>query len=318
MKNSSMRGFTLIELLVSIGIIGILLALLLPAVQMARESARKIQCQNHLRQLATAAALHNGTHGHFPTDGWGYRWVGDPDRGFGQTQPGGWIYNLLAYLERQNLRAAGKHENPAEKRRLLAKVVATPVSFFNCPSRRRAVAYSFDAAANVLPVNAPQLTVVAKSDYAINGGDIFVGAGSGPNSTTAADLRSYLWPDLDRFNGISFVRSRIRMAYVVDGTSNTYLLGEKAVNLGDESDPGDDQTMYLGDDADIRRWTASLPIPDTARITDKSRFGSAHQGVCFFAFCDGSVRGISYQIDLPTHANLGNRRDNQPVRVPGY
>ena len=96
-------GFTLVELLVVITIIGILVALLLPAVQAAREAARRLQCANNVKQLALAALSHESAITFFPTGGWDKVWLGHPDRGFGKSQPGGWIYNVLPFIEQEAL-----------------------------------------------------------------------------------------------------------------------------------------------------------------------------------------------------------------------
>src|SRR5580658_8669913 len=96
-------GFTLVELLVVITIIGILVSLLLHAVQSAREQAGMVECKNHLKQLALACQTHVSTYGYFPGGGWGWGWIGDPAHGSGVTQPGGWIYNVLPYLDQRNI-----------------------------------------------------------------------------------------------------------------------------------------------------------------------------------------------------------------------
>lgn len=82
-----------------IAIIGVLVGLLLPAIQAAREAARRAECKNRLKQMGLAALNLEGTHKHFPTGGWGWRYAGDPDRGYSSKQPGGWYYGILAHTE---------------------------------------------------------------------------------------------------------------------------------------------------------------------------------------------------------------------------
>ena len=102
------KGFTLVELLVVIAIIGVLVALLLPAIQAAREAARRTQCSNQLRQLSIAFQNHHDVQKHLPTGGWGFVWLGYPEYGFGPEQPGGWMYNILPFIEQQALHDYGK------------------------------------------------------------------------------------------------------------------------------------------------------------------------------------------------------------------
>ncbi len=129
-------AFTLIEVLVVIAIIGILIALLLPAVQMAREAGRKMECTNNLKQIALAALNHEHIVNSLPTGGWGYNWVGDPNRSHGRRQPGGFFYNILPYMELNSIHDMPKADDPTEKKRMSAMMLMQPVPGFNCPSRR--------------------------------------------------------------------------------------------------------------------------------------------------------------------------------------
>lgn len=132
MRRRIPAGFTIVELLVVIAIIGVLVALLFPAIQMARESSRNSTCSNQLKQLALACLAHEQAQQHLPTGGWGYNWVGDPDQGFGLNQPGGWMFNILPYMDQQNLHDLGLGANPAGR----ATTLTTQLSGVLCPSRR--------------------------------------------------------------------------------------------------------------------------------------------------------------------------------------
>jgi prepilin-type N-terminal cleavage/methylation domain-containing protein len=120
-EKNDRRGFTLLELLVVMGVSAILIGLLLPAIQASRESARRVRCTNNLRQIGVAMMSHESSKGHFPTGGWGFRWVGDPRRGTGRNQPGGWLYCILPYVEQASVYDISSGAvSEAERRSLLA------------------------------------------------------------------------------------------------------------------------------------------------------------------------------------------------------
>ena len=307
-------AFTLVELLVVIAIIGVLVALLLPAVQAARESARRTQCQNQIRQIALGFHNHHDTYQHFPTGGWGWIWVGDPDLGVDQRQPGGWVFNVLPFIEQNTLHARGAGPLGPPKRANIKAMLQTPVRIMNCPSRRKAELFPtpYDS------INADPTTNqnVAKTDYSANCGDFNRNEIDGGPTTNPPSAPPNT-PTEE--TGISYRCSRIRIAEVTDGTSNTFMVGEKFLCVDrwlNGTDPADNETMYAGYDNDIYRSSNATYFPPkqdrrSTGLTGNAFFtwGSAHPGGFNMSYCDGSVRVLPYTINATDFARLGNRGD---------
>lgn len=256
---AAQSGITLVEVLVVIAIIGLLVALMLPAVQMARESSRRSSCANNLRQQAIAIKLHEQTHKIFPTGGW-KDYLGDPDAGYGPKQTGGWIYNILPYIEEDDLRQLGRGLSGPEKEQALLTLMQTPVEVFYCPSRRIARLYPYTGS-QLKNAKPPQ--EAAKTDYAIS-------------TTISYEKSEVIMPDI-QLHG--------------KGASKTVLAGEKWLNLEayDTGGAGDSLVAYVGDSEDIRRTPTGSPASDR---TSGSGFGGPHPGGANIAYCDGSVRFV--------------------------
>ena len=162
-------GFTLVELLVVITIIGILIRVVVAGGQAAREAARQTQCKKPCQTARFAALNHEQVNGFLPSGGWS-RWLaGDPDRGVGEKQPGGWIYQILPYMEQQALHDLGMNNNQAGR----TVCAQTPLATLHCPSRRQPLAYLFMGHLNgdggYAYTNADIAhTSVGKTDYAAN------------------------------------------------------------------------------------------------------------------------------------------------------
>ena len=350
-RRSVRSGFTLIELLVVIAIIAILIALLVPAVQKVREAAQRTQCQNNLKQLGTAMHNCHDVNKHFPTGGWGWFWVGEPGKGSGKNQPGGWIFAILPYIEQDALFKLGDGTAPPQPQALSLghQRTATPLNVVTCPTRRGAkqLPLQFEKIVNGNPNdgleyrnwpasvygNAAYLKVSGRADYAGCGGNqsnsAELGAGPTPaQAATQASLDSYWsgqpWNQTPRFNGIIHARSQTRMTDVKRGTSNTILLGEKYITTNHYFtglDPGDNECMYTGFNNDVSRSTFFQPQQDmrgTAGAVQQNMaapfvlpasfwFGSAHPGAFNICLADGSVRTVSYGIDINVWRACGDR-----------
>ncbi|MDX1963471.1 MAG: DUF1559 domain-containing protein [Pirellulales bacterium] len=337
MRHGVKRGFTLVELLVVIAIIGILVALLLPAIQAAREAARRTTCTNNLSQLAKANLLFLDANKHFPSGGWGWHWVGDPDLA-ALEQPGGWGFSLLPFIEEKNTFELAKDANPQtitpRQKAGALKATQAVISILYCPTRRPPRLVNLGQPNGFQAHNAdgvPNQVQVNKCDYAVNAGEQFIPWGAGPGSLSEGLRGNGFVPAVQKSTGISYQRSKVRIKNILDGTTNVYLLGEKSlrpIHYTTGTDFSDDHSAFSGDDYDLCRWAVrdgqNLPPKTDVELQDTSvgnvflGFGSAHTAVFHAALCDGSVRSVSFEINFLTHRRLFNRGDGVAVNKVGF
>ncbi|MFN7874372.1 MAG: DUF1559 domain-containing protein [Pirellula sp.] len=308
-RTTERLGVTLIELIVVISVIAILLALSLPAVQWSRDSARRMTCQNNLRQLAMAANNHLASQRHFPAGGWGYQWMGVAELGHGLKQPGGWCYNLLPYVEASTeFNLVGTIAQAEQDGQAIARLASAYVDVFRCPSRTiRMVPVD----TGILFYGLHSIDVAAPTDYAVNAGTYFYDTPPGPSRFAVAN--QYQFPPNTPLNGVSHYFSEVRERDITDGLSNTFFAGEKWTSIS-LSGREHNQPLFSGDCMDIKRFTQFAPRPDAIELYDSPfSFGSSHKSGLNFAFCDGSTQTISYMVDEILFSNLGNRRDGNSV-----
>jgi prepilin-type N-terminal cleavage/methylation domain-containing protein/prepilin-type processing-associated H-X9-DG protein len=294
----STSAFTLVEVLVVIAIIGILVALLLPAVQAAREAARRSQCQNNLKQIATAVQTHHDVQKHFPT---------------GRDRPDklgvAWSFRLLPQMEEMVLYTAFQKGVPVDDAPN-AESMRTPIDVYACPTQRKAAAdRNFDN--NDAAPDPEKQGVASLGDYAANAGHrVETGMQNlvSDEFTAAAVDTSIAGP--------VYSGSKIAARRVIDGLSSTLAVGERHLPPEDESVEeakrqwkqgdtaflaGDNRFAILrqsGDDTDSDPsddGLASSPDDPSNR-----KFGSLHVGVTMFAFLDGHVEAIANDIDVKT------------------
>ena len=280
-------GFTLVELLVVIAIIGILVGLLLPAVQYARESARAASCWNNERQLGVALHVYNDTHRHLPPG-----WTGsDPEAGWG------WCIDILPQLEQNDLLNRIRRDLPIDDP-LNKQVRETPLAILLCPSDT--VKSTFTIYTGLGPVEFGNMDVgtpmfeVSRSNY--------VGVFGTEEIEDAPDAG----------NGTFFFNSRLSLADLHDGLSNTLIVGERHSRLG-----GSTWTGVIKDANNAKARIVGIgdhtPNHKDHHFDD---FTSKHPVGVHFLLGDGSVKRLNDSIHIDVYKALITRNGNEPAQLP--
>jgi prepilin-type N-terminal cleavage/methylation domain-containing protein/prepilin-type processing-associated H-X9-DG protein len=307
------RGFTLVELLVVIAIIGTLVALLLPAVQSGREAARRMSCSNNIRNLALASQQYHDAIGQYPS-----AWITYVPQG-STTPSDSWAWGalILPWLEQQNLHKALavtkfplglQFTSPGTNPNFNTQLYQTPLKIFNCPSDMGYVSNHLIPNERAFTTGSSGQVQVGVSNYVANEGHLgfdYYSNGSVPPNT------GIMWGD-----------SYCRMADIVDGTSNTIMVGEReslsgrgAAWIGVDS-PG----SYSQQGASLAVAHAIGKINQTSSDTDPTTqiawntqyygpsdgFTSLHPNGAQFAFCDGSTRWLNNQIASQWNGGCGS------------
>jgi prepilin-type N-terminal cleavage/methylation domain-containing protein/prepilin-type processing-associated H-X9-DG protein len=324
------RGFTLIELLVVIAIIGVLVAILLPAVQSAREAARRIQCTNNLKQMGLALHNYEAGLGSFPSGAISKltdpKWTipaGNCNAAPPESGPGWGLFALMTpYLEQANLHNALNFDlGIADSAN--ATVRGTKLSMYLCPSDTSPATVSMYDCGNPASVSntpVPMLSDLAPSSY--------VGCLGGGNKNHPDPLCGcYEWQP---FNGMFHRNSGIRHADITDGTSNTVGIGERDNRFVLSSWVGvlpGAEVVYnpdLGRGCQNARPAITAVLVHSRQYTvnrpdaSPAAFHTQHPGGGNFLFMDGSVRFLKNSIDLDTMRALCTRGFGEVVSANAY
>jgi len=302
-KSGARRGFTLIELLVVIAIIGVLIALLLPAVQAAREAARRAQCTNNLKQLALAAQNYLNTVGSLPMGMSIQRSSANP--GAGLWTNASCFVPLLQYAEQvQTYNATNWDCNIFDDQN--TTICAFGWSALWCPSdrgveRAQVIDYVLTDFTPLYPMN--------YSSYAGNAGTWFTYQFGGT-------------PTLNNMTGVFYSKSSVKMSDITDGTSNTMAFSERAHSIMATGDHPYWHWWTSGNYGDTQ-YTTFYPMNPTKKLMNGSSgtqgeagvyiesASSLHPGGCNFALMDGSVRFIKETVDC-----WQNNPNNSPPLAP--
>jgi prepilin-type N-terminal cleavage/methylation domain-containing protein len=318
------RAFTLIELLVVIAIIAILISLLLPAVQQAREAARRTQCKNHLKQIGLALHNYESTHNTFPP---GFvsiptsTWSGGANDGIQETGPGwGFFAHILPYIDQAplynsiNFNVPITHASHATQRR----TIITP---YRCPSDTWDRPVTIFSNGVTTPTPAPSTVLV--SDLASIS---YVGCVGGGNPAASGYTALY---EQQPFNGMFHRNSKVRMSDITDGTSNTLGIGERAsmhtpngwagvVPLGwlvFSPQEAARRGQAVGATARPAITMIGVHVRSTGPSPDSSPGGfmAPHSGISHVLMMDGSTRAVGVNVDINVFRALAGRNDGAVV-----
>jgi prepilin-type N-terminal cleavage/methylation domain-containing protein len=308
---SSKAGFTLVELLVCLFVIAILFSLLSSSIQSARGAARKLHCENNLRQQVLAAQHFASSNNRLPSTGIGLFWLAVRDFGQDVRQPGGWCYTLLPYLEQEPLYFLAPDIASLRRGELNTTPFVTAFSpTYSCPERYQRLV---PCRPETVYFGIRAIENAANTDYAANAGTRAYEWRTGPSLLDYLNGETVQPVDAD---GPIHLASMIRYAEITDGLSNTILLGEKWKPLQGGRSLGMNQSHFSGDCLDIRRFSIYPPIIDgSTNPYFDSAFGSAHAGAAGFAMSDGSVRRIAYNVSIFTFMALGSINNGEIERL---
>jgi prepilin-type N-terminal cleavage/methylation domain-containing protein len=312
MQNTRRKAFTLVELLVVIAIIGVLVGLLLPAVQAAREASRRTHCQNNLKQIGLAMHMFHDVKKALP-----------PSRLPCHHRT--WASLIWPYIEQGN--ASDQWDKERSFYYQPIDNIQIQVASYLCPSRRATPQLSVAGDARSGVAHRPG----ALSDYAVSVGDGVGYRGDGGSDeavTMALPNGAFLSgqgrcfgfdPDL-RFSGS--YKSVNSMRSIQDGLSNTIFVGEKHIPGtidGFGKKEFNDNSIYNPDfHTTIARYGGpGSPIAGSPNepLIENAQFGSWHPGVCHFIFGDSSVQALNNELDLVVLQKLNNINDGDPVNL---
>ncbi|MDZ4779070.1 MAG: DUF1559 domain-containing protein [Planctomycetia bacterium] len=295
------RAVTLVELLVVIAIIGMLVAILLPAIQNSREAARKAQCQNHLRQVALAIENHHAAFRRFPAGGF------EVPQGIGPDSTSwSFLAALLPRIERNDLHRAG---GVPKKTLRESGIAAHSIALYRCPSDGFSTSGPTSDAGNLegFDVGLTNYKAVMGANWGADGSQRMEEIGTAwrnPSRTNSFD-------GLEDGDGPMFRADHEKprgQNHIRDGTSTTFLLGEAL--------PEEDHFTswpYANNVYSTCAMPPNLAVESPHWWPNAQGFRSEHPGGLFFAMCDGSVRWVNESIELRLYRQLATIQGGEPI-----